>query len=256
MLLALDIGNSNITTGCIINDDILFVERFKADTSKSDLEYVVILQSVISLHNVKKDDIDGVIISSVVPPLNKIIISAVEKYFGVSPLIVGPGVKTGLNIAIENPTSVGSDLIVNAVAGMNLYGAPLILVDIGTATTFGVVNDAKNYIGGVIMPGVRISLDSLVDSTSQLPNISLESPKNVIGRNTVDSMKSGIIFGTASAIDGMIDRVWESLGYETKIVATGALSENIVSNCRHEIIVDPELILKGLNYIYKKNLQK
>lgn len=254
MILAVDIGNTNIVIGCIDGDEIAFVERVSTDVSKTELEYVVEFKALLDLYDIKKEQIDGGIISSVVPPLNRAIVTAMEKFFSISPMLVGPGIKTGMNIVMDNPATVGADLIVNAVAGLKCYGAPLIMIDMGTATTVSVLDDKNNYIGGTIMPGVRVSLDSLVNRTSQLPRIALEAPKNVIGRNTIDCMKSGIIIGQAASMDGMIDRIWDELGYKTKVVATGGLAATIIPDCRHDIIIDNELTLKGLKFIYDKNL--
>ena len=169
-------------------------------------------------------------------------------------LVVGPGVKTGLNILMDNPGQVGSDLIVNAVAGLKYYGEPIIIIDMGTATTISVVDEKKNYIGGMILPGVKVSLESLVNRTSQLPRISLEAPKKIIGKNTIDCMKSGIIMGQAASMDGMIERIWEELGYRAAVVATGGLAGCIVPYCKQKIVYDNELTLKGLNIIYHKNV--
>ena len=253
MLLALDIGNTNIVAGCFDGDEILFSERIKTDTSKTDIEFVVLIEAVLKLHNVSVDSIEGVAVSSVVPQVNTVITAAVKKMLNLTPLFVGPGVKTGINVAIDDPSSAGADLIVDAVAGLNEYGAPLIMIDMGTATTITVLDKNRNFIGGAILPGVGSAMDSLVNKTSQLPRISLEGPKKPIGRNTVDSMKSGIILGQAAAMDGLIDRMWEELGYETKIVATGGLAPSIIPECTHEITVDDNLILKGLKYIYDRN---
>lgn len=253
MILAIDIGNTNIVVGGCDNDKIVFVERISTDTSKTELEYVVKFHALIDIYNIKMDAFKGAIISSVVPPLNHIIVTAVKKFFGIDPILVGPGIKTGINILMDNPATVGSDLIVNAVAGMEKYGYPLIMIDMGTATTISVLDDKKNYIGGTIMPGVRVSLDSLVNRTSQLPKIALESPGHAIGKNTIDCMKSGIIMGQAASMDGMIDRIWKELGYKTKVVATGGLASRIIPDCTHDIIIDDELTLIGLNIIYEKN---
>lgn len=253
MLLALDVGNTNIVAGCIDDDGILFSERIKTDISKTDLEYVVLFDALLDLHDADKDGIEGIIVSSVVPPINNVLTAAIKKMLGKSPLFVGPGIKTGINVAIDDPSSAGADLIVDAVAGLNDYGAPLIMIDMGTATTITVLDKNKNFIGGAILPGVGSTMDSLVNKTSQLPRISLEGPKKPIGRNTVDSMKSGIILGQAAAMDGLIDRMWDELGYETKIVATGGLAPSIIPECTHEITVDDNLILKGLKYIYDRN---
>lgn len=253
MILTIDIGNTNIVIGCANGEDIIFTERVSTNTAKTELEYVVEIKALLDLHNIDKSEITGSIISSVVPPLNRVITSAIEKFFKTTPLLVGPGVKNGLNIVMDNPASVGADLIVNAVAGMKYYGAPLIMIDMGTATTLSVLDDKGNYTGGMIIPGVRVSLDSLVSRTSQLPRISLDAPKKVVGKNTIDCMKSGIIYGQAALLDGLIDRTIEEMGYDMPIVATGGLAGAIVSNCKHDIILDNELTLKGLAIIYEKN---
>ena len=255
MILAIDIGNTNIVIGCLDDKGVCFAERVSTDISKTELEYVVEFKALLDLHNIDKNTIDGGIISSVVPPLNHAITTALKKFFHIEPMLVGPGVKTGLNIQMDNPASVGADLIVNAVAGLRDYGAPLIMIDMGTATTVSVLDDKNNYIGGMILPGVRVSLDSLVNRTSQLPRIALEAPARIIGRNTIDCMKSGIIVGQAAEMDGLIDRIWEELGYETKVVATGGLAESIIPVCKHDIIVDNEMTLMGLKYIYEKNIE-
>ena len=253
MILAIDIGNTNIVIGCAEGEKIIFTERVSTCASNTELEYVVELKALFDLYEIRKEEIAGAIISSVVPPVTAVIGAAVEKYCGVKPLLVGPGVKTGMNILMDNPASVGADLIVNAVAGMKYYGAPLVMIDMGTATTLSVLDPKGCYIGGMIIPGVRVSLDSLVSRTSQLPRISLDAPKKILGKNTVDCMKSGIVIGQAAQMDGLIDRTFEELGYDAPIVATGGLSSKIIPNCRHDIIIDNELTLKGLAIIYAKN---
>ena len=256
MLLAIDMGNTNIVVGCIKDDKIIFVERLSTDQSKTELEYAVGFKTVFELYNIKENDIKGAIISSVVPPLTGIIRKEVEKIIGQKPMVVGPGIKTGLNILMDNPKTVGADLIVDAVAGINEYGAPLIIIDMGTATTISVVDKDRNYVGGMIIPGIRVSMDSLVNRTSQLPRIGFDAPEKVIGTNTVDCMKSGIINGNAAMLDGMITRIEEELGYTAKVIATGGLAGVVVSNCKKEIITDDSLLLKGLNIIYHKNIDK
>jgi len=255
MLLAIDVGNTNIVLGCIKNDEILFVERIATDTSKTELEYASTIMGMFDLYDIKKEDITGSIMSSVVPPINSTLQKTVKKITGLDTMIVGPGVKTELNILMDNPAQVGADLIVVAVAALHLYGAPIIMIDMGTATTVSVLDNKKNYIGGMIIPGVRVSLDSLVNRTSQLPKIGLEAPKKVLGKNTVDCMKSGIMYSQAAAMDGIIDRIYDEMGYESPIVATGGLAPSIVKLCKHDIMVNDELILVGLNLIYKKNLK-
>ncbi len=254
MIWALDIGNTNIVVGCIENeDDIVFIERVATNTLKTEFEYVVEFQALLSLYDIEKSQITGCIISSVVPPLNNIMVMAVRKFLGIEPMLVGPGIKTGLNILMDNPASVGADLIVNAVAGIRCYGAPLIIIDMGTATTVSLVDEKSNYAGGMILPGVRVSLDSLVSRTSQLPRIGLDAPRKLIGKNTVECMKSGIIMGQASAMDGLIDRICDEMGRKIPAVATGGLSSSIIPFCKNEVIIDNDLTLKGLKYIYDKN---
>lgn len=256
MILAIDMGNTNIVVGCIKNDNILFVERISTDLLKTELEYAVSFKTVFELYGINSAEIHGAIISSVVPPLTGIIGSAVEKIIGKKPMVVGPGVKTGLNILMDNPKTVGADLIVDAVAGISEYGAPLIVIDMGTATTISVIDKDRNYIGGMIIPGLRVSMDSLVNRTSQLPRIGFEAPGKVIGTNTVDCMKSGIINGNAAMLDGMIERIEEELGYPAKVIATGGLAKVVIPMCKKDIINDDSLLLKGLNIIYNKNIDK
>ncbi len=256
MILAIDIGNTNIVIGCIEKEQVRFVERVSTNLSKTELEYVVEFRTLFDLYRISIEDIDGSIISSVVPPLNNIVKAALQKLFHRTPLLVGPGVKTGLNILMDNPGQLGSDLVVNAVAGLHYYGAPIIMIDMGTATTISVVDDKKNYIGGMILPGVKVSLESLVNRTSQLPRISLEAPRRVIGKNTIECMKSGIVMGQAACLDGMIERIFDELGYEAPVVATGGLSGSIVPHCKQNIIYDNELTLKGLGIIYHKNIEE
>ena len=253
MVLAIDMGNTNIVVGCIEKGKILFVERLCTDLSKTELEYAIGIKTVLELYDIKDNEIDGAIISSVVPPLTTILQTAVNKIIGKVPMVVGPGIKTGLNILMDNPKAMGADLIVDSVAGINEYGAPLIIIDMGTATTVSVIDKDKNYIGGMIIPGLRVSLESLVSRTSQLPRIGLEAPAKTIGKNTVDCMKSGILFGNASMIDGLIDRIREEIGCEAKAVATGGLAKTVIPLCKHDIIADDELLLKGLYLIYRKH---
>ncbi len=254
MILAVDIGNTNIVIGCIEEEKVYFVERVSTDISKTELEYVVQFKTLLELYRIKMEEITGCIIASVVPPLNNIVKNAMEKLLRITPMIVGPGLKTGLNILMDNPAQVGADLIVNAVAGLKYYGAPIIIIDMGTATTISVVDKNKNYVGGMILPGVKVSLESLVNRTSQLPRISLEAPKKMIGKNTVDCMKGGIVMGQAASMDGLIERICEELGYSAQVVATGGLAGCIIPYCKKEIICDNELTLKGLGIIYNKNI--
>lgn len=253
MILAVDIGNTNIVIGCCENEKILFIERLSTNQTATVLEYAVSIKNVLELNSIKTNQIEGAIISSVVPSVTNTVNEAIFKTIGKKSLIVGPGIKTGLSIVIDNPAQLGSDIVVDSVAGLAYYNLPLAIVDMGTATTVTIVDSKKNCTGGLIIPGVKISLDSLTGRTSQLPKISIDAPKKVIGTNTIDSMKSGIIYGTAGSIDGVLDRIEEELGEKITTVATGGLAEIIIPYCRHEIILDNELLLKGLMIIYNKN---
>ena len=253
MILAIDIGNTNIVIGCCDDEKIYFIERLSTNLPKTELEYAISFKNVLEIYGIDPAQIEGGIISSVVPPITNIVRASAEKVLGKPMKIVGPGVKTGLNILMDNPAQVGSDRIVNAVAAINEYPVPLIIIDMGTATTFCVVDGKKNYIGGMILPGVRISLDALTSRTSQLSRISIEAPKKTIGKNTIDCMKSGIIHGNAACIDSMVKRIEAELGQKATVLATGGLAKKIVPYCEQEITIDDELLLKGLRLIYNKN---
>lgn len=254
MILAIDIGNTNIVIGCCDQETIHFVERLSTGNGKTELEYAIIVKNVLELYGIKPKELEGSIISSVVPPATNIVRRAVEKVTGKPVKIVGPGIKTGLNILMDDPAQVGSDRIVNAVAAIHEYPVPLVIIDMGTATTFCVIDEKKCYIGGMILPGVGVSLDALTTRTSQLPRISVEPPKKPIGKNTIDSMKSGIIYGNAACVDGVVERIEEELGQKVTVLATGGLAGQIVPYCKREIIIDDQLLLKGLRYIYEKNM--
>lgn len=253
MILAIDIGNTNIVIGGFVDDDICFVCRLATDISKTEDEYASKILSVLSMHKVDKAEICGAIISSVVPPLTSIMERAILLAYEVDAILVGPGIKTGLNIHCDNPASVGADLICACVAAHNIYGSPSLVIDMGTATKMMVVDKTGTFIGASIIPGVNIGLSALSSGTAQLPQISLEAPKSVIGKNTADCMRSGVIFGNASLLDGMIDRVFEETGEALPVIATGGLSKTIVCHCKHDITLDENLLLKGLNIIYQKN---
>ena len=253
MLLAIDIGNSNIVIGGIQRDEIVFQARIATDRIKTSDQYGAEMKNMLSLFNVGADEIDDCIISSVVPPVFNSVHTGVRKITGKDPLVVGPGVKTGLNIQVENPASVGSDLIVAAVAAAQDHEPPLILIDMGTATTITVVEEGNSYVGGVIIPGIRVSAEALSAHAAQLPGIQLDAPRRVIGKNTVESMRSGIMHGAAAMMDGMIERMEEELGKHATVVATGGMAQFVVPLCRREIHLERDLLLKGLNIIYKKN---
>ena len=253
MILAIDIGNTNIVVGCCEEKKILLMERLTTNHTATALEYAISLKAILELSAVDKKDINGAIISSVVPSVTYTVRTAVKKLIGVDALVIGPGIKTGLSIKTDNPAQLGSDLVVDAVAGIQEYCAPLVIFDLGTATTVSVINKEKEYLGGMILPGMMISLNAMVSGTSQLPKISLEKPKKLIGTNTIDCMKSGILYGTASSMDGIIDRIRDEIG-DVTVVATGGLAGTIVPLCRNKVILDDELLIKGLMIIYNKNI--
>lgn len=253
MLLAIDIGNTNIVIGGIRNDVIEFKARIATDPTRTSDQYGVEIKSMLEAYNVHREDISDCIISSVVPPVFNSVCTGVIKIIGKQPMVVGPGLKTGLDIHVDTPSQVGSDRIVIAVAALAEYQAPLILIDMGTATTVEVVMPPNIYIGGVIFPGVKLSLDALTNRAAQLPGISLDTPKQVIGKNTVDCMRSGIMYGTAGMLDGVIHRIEEELGCSCTLVATGGMAQFIAPLCKREIILEKDLLLKGLNIIFKKN---
>lgn len=253
MLLAIDIGNTNIVIGCIKDDEIVFKARIATDRTRTSDQYGVEIKNMLEAFGVSKEEVEDCIIASVVPPVFNSVQTGVLKVIGKQPMVVGPGLKTGLNIHVDIPSQVGSDLIVAAVAALAEYPAPLVLIDLGTATTIEVIEPENVFIGGLIFPGVMVSLDSLSSHAAQLPGISLDKPKKVIGKNTVDCMRSGMMYGTAAMLDGLIDRIAEELGHESTIIATGGLAQFVIPLCKHEIILEKELLLKGLNIIYKKN---
>lgn len=253
MILAIDIGNTNIVIGCIEGKECVFVERLSTVRTKTELEYAIDIKNVLDIYHIRRSELDGGIISSVVPQITTVAKLAVEKILRKEVLVVGAGIKTGLNIRIDNPAQLGSDLVVDSVAGLSEYPVPMLIFDMGTANTVCVIDKNKNYVGGMIYPGIGVSLDSLTANASQLGGISLEAPEHIIGKNTAECMKSGVIYSAAAAIDGIIDRLTEELGGNVTVLATGGMAKKIVPYCRREIILDDNLLLKGLAVIYRKN---
>ncbi len=253
MILAIDIGNTNIVMGGFDGNKIVFMERISSNQKTTDLEYAVTVKTALEMNDITIDSITGVVMSSVLPSITNTFRRAVEKLTDAKTIIVGPGVKTGLKILIDDPGQLGSDLVVDAVAGIEEYPVPQIIIDMGTATTFSVIGKDKSYLGGVITTGMAVSADALFSRTSQLPRISFDKPKRVIGKNTVDCMKSGIMYSTASGIDGMIERLEEELGEKCTVIATGGLASIVMPLCKRKIILDEDLMLKGLAIIYKRN---
>lgn len=253
MILAVDIGNSNIVIGGVQGDDITFVARLRTDTTKTSDEYCVDLKNILDIYGVTRDNIEGTILASVVPQVMNSLKTAIMKLTGKNCLVVGPGLKTGLNIRIENPSQIGADLVVGAVAALRLEKPPLTIVDMGTATTITVIDETGALIGGAIVPGVRISLDALTDRTALLPGLQLDKPKNAIGRNTVECMRSGVMLGAAVMIDGLIQRMEEELGKKTTVIATGGIAKFIVPLCRTPMRYEKDLLLRGLISLYREN---
>lgn len=253
MILAIDVGNTNIVIGCIDEGNILNIVRIRTDIEQTEAEYAIKLKQLLDFKGIEPTAFEGAIISSVVPPVTGVLKAAVKLITGCTPIIVGPGMKTGLNVRIDDPGTVAGDLIVGSVAAIEYYGAPVIVLDMGTATTMVVVDNSRSFIGGAILPGVKLGLSALSAGTSLLPDISITAPKKCIATNTVDCMRSGAVFGTAATIDGMADRFEAELGYECQIVATGGLASSVTAFCKHNIICDNDLLLKGLWILYQKN---
>ena len=254
MLLAIDVGNTNIKYG-IFNDNKL-VASFRASSriSRTADEYGSVLVNLMNDKGIKKSDIDGVIISSVIPSLNYTICHMCEYFFGVSPLMIGPGVKTGLNVKADNPKEVGADIIVNSVSAFTKYGGPIIVIDFGTATTFDIISEKCELLGVVIAPGIKTSLEGLVSNTAQLPMIELDAPKSVIGKNTKTCMQAGVVFGFAGLVDSILKRIKTELGSnDIMVVATGGLGEIIAKEVKSINKVDRMLTLDGLRTIYNLN---
>ncbi|GGG24854.1 type III pantothenate kinase [Paenibacillus abyssi] len=253
MNLVIDVGNTNIVLGIYRGKELLHHWRLSTNRSATVDEYGIMIHNLFHFADLKLSDVDGIIISSVVPPLMRTLEQLCMKYIRKTPLIVGPGTKTGLNIRYENPREVGADRIVNAVAGIEKYGTPLIVVDFGTATTFDFIDEAGNYLGGAIVPGIGISTEALYQRAAKLPRIELVKPKSVIGRNPVSSMQAGIIFGYAGQVDGIVKRICNEFKVKPYVVATGGLAELIAGEAETVHEVDPLLTLDGLRLIYERN---
>jgi len=253
MILAVDVGNSNITLGCLEGTEVRYIARMSTGTKKTEHEYAVAIRNILSFGDVDVKSFEGAIVSSVVVSITDAIREAIRLVTGLKALVVGKGIKTGLDIRIDDPGQMGADLLVGAVAALHSHKPPLIVVDMGTATTISVIDGAGRFLGGAIAPGVKLSLNALSGGTSLLPHISLDAPKKCIGTNTIACMQSGSIFGTAAMLDGMIDRMEEELGYSTTVVATGGLAGRVISCCKHEIQHNENLLLEGLAVLWEKN---
>lgn len=255
MLLAIDIGNSNISVGLFDESgELKFLSSIDTDSRKTADQISIDLMNLFHLYHYDLSDLTGAIFSSVVPPFNFMMEKALTRLLGKPPMIVGPGIKTGLNIRMEVHNQLGADIVANAVAALEKYPAPIIMIDMGTATTVSYISAQRTYEGGMMFPGVRLSLDALSDHTAQLPDIALQHPKSLIGKNTEDCMRSGIVYGTAGMLDGLIDRIKETLPSEQlSIVATGNNAPVIVRYCRNQVVYDKYLLMEGLYRIFRKN---
>ncbi|PZX02817.1 pantothenate kinase [Psychrobacillus insolitus] len=256
MILVLDAGNTNIVLGVYDKDMLIHHWRMETDRLKTEDEYGMQVKAFFAHANITFEQIEGIIISSVVPPIMFSLEAMCKKYFDIKPIIVGPGVKTGLNIKYENPREVGADRIVNAVAAIHEYGTPLIIVDFGTATTYCFVNEKGDYMGGAIAPGVGISMEALFTRASKLPRIELTRPDHVIGKNTVSAMQSGIIYGFVGQVEGLVSRMKKLSKQNPQVIATGGVASLIGAETTVMDIIDPLLTLKGLYLIYQRNLDE
>ena len=256
MLLAIDVGNTNATVGCVDGGEVRCLFRMASDISKTEYEYASAMYNILNFNGVSCDIFTGAIASSVVPPLTSVFKRAAGIITGFEAVIVGAGIKTGLNILIDDPAQLGSDMVAAAVAARAAYEPPVIVVDMGTATKLFVLNEKGGFIGGAIYPGVALSMNALSSGTSQLPKVPIEAPKKCVSANTIDCMKSGAIFGSASMIDGMVERFEREMGRTANVVATGGLADGIYQHCNRDIIYDPHLILRGLEIIFDKNRKK
>ncbi len=255
MLLAIDIGNSTTSVGLFgLDRELKFLATLDTDSRRTADQFSIDLMNVFALYHYDLKDVSGAIVCSVVPPLNFMLEKAVGRLLGKPPMVVGPGVKTGLNIRMDFQTQMGADIVADAVSALEKFTAPIVTIDMGTATTIGVISHDRTYEGGLLLPGVNVSLEALSRRAAQLPAISLQHPKTLIGKNTEDCMRSGIIYGTAGMLDGVLDRIREEFpGKTVNVVATGGSAPVIVKYCRNKIVYDKYLLMDGLWAIYQKN---
>lgn len=257
MNLCIDIGNTNIVLGIYDNNKILKSWRISTILTRTTDEYMIMINQLFNIEDIKKEYVDGVIISSVVPSIVGTIERTVKDYFKITPMLIGPGIKTGLNIRYDNPKEVGADRIVNAVAGFQKYGGPIIIIDFGTATTFCVITENSDYLGGVIYPGINISVEALIQKTSKLPRVEVRKTKSIVNKNTIESIQSGIYNGYVGMIKHMIKKIKEELGYNFReIISTGGIASDLSSEIEEITVVDKNLTLDGLNIIYNMNSKR
>ncbi len=254
MLICIDIGNSNITIGVFDKENLKFTARLATDNRRTSDQYAIEIRDILHIYELERSEITSAAIASVVPTVGSAIERAIQRLFGIKPIVLGPGVKTGLNIKIDNPAQLGADLAAGAVGALAKYPTPCIVIDMGTATTISVIGKNGEFLGGVIAAGIKLTMEALTRGTAQLPSVSLEAPKKTIGTNTNDCIKSGLIIGQASLLDGMITRIERELDATATVVATGGLAPEVISKCDREIILDDHLLLDGLRIIHDKNV--
>jgi type III pantothenate kinase len=255
LIFVLDVGNTNTVLGVYEGEELKHHWRIETSRNKTEDEYGMVVKALFEHVSLSFGDISGIIISSVVPPIMFSLERMCQKYFHLKPLIVGPGIKTGLNIKYENPREVGADRIVNAVAGIHLYGSPLIIVDFGTATTYCYIDEDKQYMGGAIAPGITISTEALYSRAAKLPRIEIARPNDIVGKNTVTAMQAGIVYGYVGQVEGIVSRMKAQSKVEPKVIATGGLATLVAKESDMIDVVDPFLTLKGLQLIYTKNVE-
>ncbi len=253
MLICVDIGNSNITLGVFEQENLKFTARLATDTRRTSDQYAIEIRDILHIYDIERNAITKAAISSVVPTVGSAIEKAVERLFNIKPIVLGPGVKTGLNIKIDNPAQLGADLAAGAVGALAKYPCPCIIIDMGTATTLSVIDKNGAFLGGIIAAGIKLTMEALTSRTAQLPSVGLEAPKKVIGSNTNDCIKSGLIIGQAAMLDGLVTRIENELSSPATVVATGGLAPEVVKHCTHEILLDDNLLLDGLRIIHDKN---
>ena len=253
MLLAIDIGNTNVVLGVFEGERLRESWRVGTKLQMTADEHAMVLKDLFGFAGLEFRQVTGIIISTVVPPLQSVLAEVSRKYFGIDPLVVSSEIRTGLTFAYDNPREIGADRIVNAVAAYRFYGGPLIIVDFGTATTFCAVTQAGEYLGGVIVPGIKLSAEALTQRAAKLPRFELARPRSVIGRDTVSAMQSGILYGYAGLVDGIVDRMRSEFAADAKVVATGGLAGLVAPETRSIREVRPHLTLEGLRILFELN---
>jgi type III pantothenate kinase len=253
MLLAVDIGNTNVVLGVYRGATLLQQWRVASDTRRMPDEYAMILRDLLTHHGFALSDIDGAIVGSVVPPLTTVFDEMCRRYFGIAPLIVGPGIRTGVRISYDDPRGVGADRIVNSLAAFRLYGGPAVIIDFGTATTFDAISATGDYLGGAIAPGIGLAAEALFQHTAKLPRVELVTPRTAIGKNTPSAMQSGLILGYVGLVEGLVARFTRELGGKGRVIATGGLAPLVAKETACIEVVNSGLTLDGLRMLYELN---